>query len=112
MAGFLATGPAAPSIVTIQAKTSFTTTGFTIGTSETSITIPVQTKSFTIKTADTSSAELTISSVLGGTSSSLTSFDIPAGGVWKEEYLTGTSSITVYIKSSKTGTPVQVLYWT
>ena len=97
----------------ISSKDSFTTTGATVGTTETSIVIPAGTKSFRLQAADIAGvAVLTIAGAATGTGSSTTSFDIFAGSSYQEDFLTGTSAVTIYIKSSKAGTPVQVLYWT
>lgn len=111
MAVFTPVGPASPSSVDVKSKTSFVTTGATVGTVETSIVIPVGARAFQLHTKKGSNAVLTISSSSGGTASALTSWDIGMGNIWKEDLITGTSAITVYIKSSKVGTDVQLLYW-
>ena len=98
--------------VDVQSKGTFTVTGSTVGTTETSITIPSGTKAFRLQAAnDAGAAVLTISHSSGGTSSSTTSFDIYAGASLLEEQLKGDVSLTVYIKSSKASTSVQVLLW-
>ncbi len=83
-----------------------------VGTTETTIIIPVAAKSFRIHTAKGSSAVLTVASSSGGTASATTSWDIAMGSIWQEEALVGTSALTIYIKSSKASTDVQILYWT
>ncbi len=112
MAGIQTTGPASPSTVNIQAKQTLTITGAIVGTAETSIVIPLNVKSFRIKTKKGSAAVLTIAASAGGTASSITSWDIAMGSIYQEEFLTGTSALTLYIKSSKASTDVQILYWT
>lgn len=97
--------------VDLGTKSGFTTTGATIGTTETTIVIPVGAKAFRLHTAKGSNAVLTVASSMGGTSSATTSFDIGMGNIWVEEGLIGDSSITIYIKSSKATTDVQVLTW-
>lgn len=111
MAGLQVTGPASPSVVTVQAKSSFVTTGAVVGTTETTIVIPLAARAFSLHTAAGSSAILTISSSSGGTASVLTSWDLKMGCVWSEEALVGAASLTVYIKSNKVGTNVQLMYW-
>jgi hypothetical protein len=56
-------------------------------------------------------ARITISSVLGGTASPTTSWDLKHGNIWQEEQLAGTLAITLYIKSNKAATDLQLLYW-
>lgn len=111
MAGIQTTGPASPSTVTTQSKENFKITGATIGTTETTITIPIGTRAFRLHTKKGSNAVLTVSDVITGTASSTTSWDIGMGTVWQEENLIGTAALTVYIKSSKAATDVQLLYW-
>lgn len=99
-------------IADIQSKDTFTVTGATVGTTETSIVIPSGAKAWKIQAASSAGAAvLTISHTVGGTSVATTSFDICPGNSYDEEYLKGTNPLTIYIKSSKAGTPVQVLYW-
>lgn len=100
--------------VDIQAKDIFVTTGATVGTTETTINIPVGVKSFRLQVAasETGAVVLTISHTSGGTASNLTSFDIYPGSSLPEEFLKGDNSLTLYIKSNKSNTPVQLLYWT
>ena len=112
MAGLLATGPASPSTVNVQSKGTFTTTGAVVGTTETTIVVPTGTRAFKLQASDSAGAAvLTISNVITGTSSEITSFDIYAGSSWSEETLNGLVALTLYIKSSKSGTNVQLMYW-
>lgn len=112
MAIFNPVGPAAPSSVEVKSKTTLNITGAVVGTTETSIIIPAGCKAFQLHTAAGSQAKLTISSSSGGTASAITSWDIGMGNIWKEDLITGTADITVYIKSNKAATTVQLLYWT
>lgn len=112
VAGIQVTGPAAPSTVSIQSKTAFVVTGATIGTSETTIAIPAGAKALKLQIAPTAgAATLTVSHVLAGTAATATSFDICPGDRWQEEFLDG-SGFTIYIRSSKAATDIQVMYWT
>jgi len=112
MAVFNPVGPSAPSSVEVKSKTTLNITGAVVGTTETTIVIPAGTKAFQLHTAKGSNAILTIASAITGTSSPITSWDIGMGNVWKEDLLTGTNAVTVYIKSNKVATNVQLLYWT
>lgn len=100
-------------LVDIQSKDIFTTSGATVGTTETSIVIPSGTKAFRLQVANSAvgAIVLTISNVSGGTASAITSFDVYAGSSWSEEALKGDQSLTLYIKASKASTPVQLLLW-
>ena len=99
-------------VTTLGSKLSFVTTGAIVGTTETTIIIPAGTKAFRLHTASgNGTAKITISNVSGGTASTLTSWDLKHGNVWKEEALAGTNPITIYIKSNKANTDVQLLYW-
>ena len=100
-------------LVDIQSKDIFTTTGATVGTTETTIVIPAGTKAFKLQVANSGvgAIVLTIASSVGGTASDITSFDIYAGSSYFEEYLKGDNALTLYIKSSKAATPVQLLLW-
>lgn len=100
-----------PTDVSISSKSSFVTTGAVVGLTETTIVLPAGVKSFSLHTVRGSKAVLTISDVAAGTGAALTSFDIGMGNIWKEELLSGSTALTIYIKSSKAATDVQVLYW-
>ena len=98
--------------VNVQSKTTFTVTGSVIGTTEDTIVIPAGTKTFRLQTAPSAGgASLTISHTVGGTSVTATSFNICAGDRWSEELLDETG-FTIYLKSSKAATDVQVILWT
>ncbi len=75
--------------------------------------IPIGTKSFKLQAADSApgAVVLTIAFAAAGTSDVLTSFDIYAGSSYEEETLIGAAALTLYIKSSKASTPVQLLTW-
>jgi hypothetical protein len=103
--------PVTSGSVSISSKASFVTTGATVGTIETTLIVPIGAKSFRLHTKKGSSAVLTVSSSSTGTGSSLTSFDIGMGNIWNEELLSGDAAVTIYIKSSKAATDVQLLYW-
>lgn len=105
-------GSATSFTANIESKSSFVTTGATVGTSETSLVIPVGAKAFRLQLANSAGAAvLTIASSSGGTASDITSFDVYAGSSYSEEFLTGDSTLTLYIKSTLAATPVQLLYW-
>lgn len=98
--------------VDIQSKGTFTVTGAVVGTTEASIVIPSGTKAFKLQAANGSGAAvLTVSHSNGGTGVATTSFDIYTGSSYSEEFLKGDVALTIYIKSSKANTSVQVLYW-
>jgi hypothetical protein len=104
--------PPPTDVTTLGSKESFVTTGATIGTTETTIIIPANVKAFRLHTASGSSiAKLTISNVLNGTTSTTTSWDLKHGNIWQEEGLAGTNALTIYIKSNKASTDVQLMYW-
>lgn len=103
--------PPPSNVTTLGSKLSFVTTGAVVGTAETTIVLPAGVKSFKLHTAKGSNAILTIANAATGTSSALTSFDINMGNIWQVEGLAGTNPITIYIKSNKALTDVQVLYW-
>lgn len=98
--------------VVTENKTSFITSGTTIGTTETTIVIPAGTRAFDIYARDPQNAILTFSDQSGGTASQLTSNIIKMGNIWKVDNLTGDAPITIYILSNKTNTVVQLLRWT
>ena len=111
-----ATGGSAPvtldADINVNVKGSFTTTGAVVGTTETSIVLPIGVKAFRLHTAKGSNAVLTVASSSTGTGSAITSWDLGMGVVWVEEGLTGEAALTIYIKSNKAATDVQVLHWT
>ena len=105
--------PPPSSISTIGSKATFVTTGAVVGTTETTIVIPAGVRAFRLHTANgNGTARLTISSSAGGTADKLTSWDLKHGNIWKEEDLQGVTTVTIYIKSNKADTDVQLLYWT
>lgn len=87
-----------------------TSAGATVGTTETSIVIPQGTLKYRIKAASPRTAKLTIADTALATSNILTSYDIPHGTVW-EEHISGDLAVTIYIKSNKPNTEVQLLTW-
>ena len=92
-------------------KRSFdASTGVVIGTTETSITIPAGTIRFDIQ-ASPRVAKLTVAESSGGTASALTSWTIYPGNSWGED-LDGEASLTIYIKSNKINTTLQLVTWT
>ncbi len=104
--------PPPEEITTSGSKTAFVTTGSTIGTTETTIVVPATAKAFRLHTASGhGTAKLTISNVPAGTGAKTTSWDIKHGNVWEVEGLAASGSITVYIKSNKPATDIQLMYW-
>lgn len=87
-----------------------TSGGVVVGTVESSIVLPSGTLGFSIGTLGEDATVLTIAGAATGTSSNLSSFRIHPGNCWEGE-LDGASALTVYIKSSKANTDVQVLAW-
>jgi hypothetical protein len=99
-------------VTALSSKSAFDSSGgTTIGLVETSIVIPLGTLKYKIQAVNPRTAKLSIASAATGTSSNLTSFDIYPGNSWEEE-LNGEAALTIYIKSSKTATVVQVVTWT
>lgn len=97
--------------VSVESKSVFTVTGAVVGTTETSIAIPAGTKSFRLQAAcSAGAARITVSHTIGGTGVAITSFDVAAGSHWKEDLLDGTG-FTIYLKSSKAATDVQLVLW-
>ena len=93
-------------------KTSFdTASGTTVGTTETSIVIPQGTLKYAIQAVDAGAAVLSVADAALGTSSKLTSWDIEPGNSWEED-ISGDEAVTIYIKSTKANTSVQVVTWT
>lgn len=95
-----------------EEKQSFNSSGgLVVGTTETTISIPAGTVKFSIQAASSAGAAvLTIADVLGGTGSELTSWEICPGNSW-DETLNDSATLTIYIKSSKANTNVQVVTW-
>lgn len=104
------TSPAGPSKVSVSAKNGFLTSHIvaTVAGTEYPIIIPSGTKSFEI--AANNNAKLIFSNVSGGTSSSDGFPRFPGFG-WKEELLTGTSALNIYVMSNKDNTIIQILTW-
>jgi hypothetical protein len=78
--------------------------------SESIITIPKRTVKFQI-TSLNSNSKLTVSHEANGTSDSSKRQEFSLGTCWVEDDLAGEEALTIYVKSSKVNTPVQVLYW-
>lgn len=98
-------------VTSLQNKSAFdTSAGFNVGTSEISIVIPASAVKFRIQAADNTPAKLILADAANGTNSQLTSFNIYPGAYW-EEGISGSGALTIYIKSSKANTDVQVVTW-
>ena len=115
MAVFNPVGPAAPSNVAVSAKSTLSITSSTLSATpgtETAIVIPAGTKAFSIRAKSNSgiAAKLLIATASGSTATE-DRFDLMPGNTWKEDLLTGDSSITIYVASTKASTVVQLMYW-
>ena len=115
MAVFNPVGPAAPSAVTISAKTSLTITSATMDATpgtETTVVIPSGTRAFSIRAKSDSgiAAKLSVATTSGNTATD-DHFDVMPGNTWKEDLLDGSSAITLYIASTKANTKVQIMLW-
>jgi hypothetical protein len=103
--------PAPPEeIKAVGTKKNFVTKTVIIGTSETTLTIPVGALSYQIRVDG--NQELTLSNVLGGTNVIATRAKLPKDNTWSELDLNLTSALTIYIKSSTANTNVELIYWT
>ena len=104
--------PPPSAVTTTGTKAAFVMTGAVVGIVETTIVVPIGAKEFRIKTGAGSNAALTISHALGGTAAALTSWHLHMGNTWHETQLSGSVAFTIYIKSNKALTDVQLMYWT
>ena len=95
---------------TAAASTFDTSGGTTIGTTETALVIPIGTRQFTLGTLGEDASVLTVANAVNGTNSDTSSYRVHPGTRFSGS-LDGSSALTVYIKSSKANTIVQVLSW-
>lgn len=110
MAGLQITGPAAPSVVTTQNKTTPTITSLTLGLAgvESVLTFAAGTVAFKIRAADFAKLKLATTS---GSTATDDRFDVPPGNTYVEDNFTG-SAITYYISATVDNIVVQILTWT
>jgi hypothetical protein len=112
MAGFQSTGPAGPSIVSISAKGTPITESLTLDATpgvETALVLPIGTLAYMLKAEDNS--RLQFATTMGGTGTDA-KFTVYPGFSMDGDLLTGTTTITWYIASSKASTVLQILRWT
>ena len=111
MAKFAPSGPASPSIVSVQTKTSPTITNTVMGVagSETALVIPSGTVEFCLKARPGSTTKLQYSYTSGASGTVFST--IPAGNEYREQNLTAAAVLTLYVQSSKAGTILELVTW-
>jgi hypothetical protein len=98
-------------VTTVSSKSLFDTSGgATVGLVETSIVIPIGSLKYKIQAVSPRAATLIIADAALGTGATATSFNLYPGNSWEED-INGEVALTIYIKSTKTGTEVQVTTW-
>jgi hypothetical protein len=99
-----------PSDVSVRgAKTGFVAKSFTIGTAESTITIPTGALSFQLRV--NGNQVLTISESVGGTAVAATSAEIPKFNTWHQDGLNLNVDLDIHLKSNQAATTVELIYW-
>lgn len=95
----------------IRAKGSPTFSGVQVGTTEVSYSLPSGITAFRIQTASGSTAVLYLAIASGDTADPLTRMDLKMGNGWEVDDLGNGVSRTLYIRSSKANTDIQIVTW-